>query len=352
MLSVNEDWEAFTNDTITNYNCNSKHIEKSNSSNSFIFSNLYISTQTKIAHLNIDYMIDLYKLFWSIEILDYHIPKEGIVKKQMKFTSTTNEQINTIKDKLKKENVSSSYVLINVNHKNKIKHVQKVNIGICKKDIISFRIKEKSVFYNCFVMVFRIKENDIFKEIHVKLFNTGKMEIPGIQNNDTLLKTLHLLVKLLAPYFKTNIDFSRNISTVLINSNFNCGYFINREKIYSILRDTYNIISLYDPCSYPGIQCKFYYNYEKKIQNGRCNCSIRCSKKKKGKCLEISFMIFRTGSILIVGHCDENVIHEIYIFLKSVFNTHFDTINEGKHNSLDKCKNSRKIKKYIYLDKH
>jgi len=35
-------------------------------------------------------------------------------------------------------------------------------------------------------------------------------------------------------------------------------------------------------------------------------------------CKEISFMIFRTGSILIVGHCDKHILQVIYTFIKSI----------------------------------
>ena len=37
--------------------------------------------------------------------------------------------------------------------------------------------------------------------------------------------------------------------TVLINSNFTCGYFVNREKLYNRLKFHYKINSAYDPCS-------------------------------------------------------------------------------------------------------
>ena len=38
-------------------------------------------------------------------------------------------------------------------------------------------------------------------------------------------------------------------------------------------------ILLYDPCSYPGIQCKFYYNKLNKLNDGQCKCKIKCEKK-------------------------------------------------------------------------
>ena len=37
-------------------------------------------------------------------------------------------------------------------------------------------------------------------------------------------------------------------------------------------------------------------------------------------------MIFRTGSVLIVGRCDENVLFIIYEFLKNILNNEFKNI--------------------------
>jgi hypothetical protein len=112
--------------------------------------------------------------------------------------------------------------------------------------------------------------------------------------------------------------------TVLINSNFNCGFFINREALDDILKYKYNIQSIYDPCSYPGIQCKFYYNPDIDIQNG---CQISEENKHLYKNIkEVSFMIFRTGSVLIVGRCDENVLLIIYEYLKIILHNEYKTI--------------------------
>ena len=70
----------------------------------------------------------------------------------------------------------------------KFKDVRKINVGLCKKDLTSYRTKRKGAFYNCFVLILRIKNKDgIFKEAHVKVFNTGKLEIPGIQTTEFLI---------------------------------------------------------------------------------------------------------------------------------------------------------------------
>jgi len=94
--------------------------------------------------------------------------------------------------------------------------------------------------------------------------------------------------------------------------------------LYEILKFKYNIQSIYDPCSYPGIQCKFYHNPDVSLQNG---CQISAENKHLYKDVnEVSFMIFRTGSVLIVGRCDENVLMIIYEFLKIILNNEYNNI--------------------------
>ena len=46
-----------------------------------------------------------------------------------------------------------------------------------------------------------------------------------------------------------------------------------------------------------------------------------------GECKEISFMIFRTGSILIVGNCTKKVLYIIYNFLKKILKNEYVEIN-------------------------
>lgn len=282
-------------------------------------SNIYISTKTKISYLNTE--IDLKKTFWLIPMIEYATPSNGVIKKQMKFNSSLEEELNYIHEKLKMEtSCYEEHIITNINNPTgriKFKDIRKVTIGVSKKDIMSCRCKKKSAFYNCIVLILRLKYENMFKEFHVKIFNTGKLEIPGIQNETSFNMILSLVVETLQPFIETKLSYNESGSeTVLINSNFKCGYFINREKLYDILKFNYNIQSIYDPCSYPGIQCKFYYNPEVGIQTG--SQISENNKKIYNNITQVSFMIFRTGSVLIVGKCDESVLLIIYEFIKNI----------------------------------
>ena len=368
-IDLDSEWNNFCEDDIDNDNV--EHINNVDDIKKTKCSNLYISTKTKICNLNKP--IDLKKVFWNIPIIPYHMPTIGIVKKQMKFNSTSHEDLTDILNRLPEYECVDNFIInqiINPDGRIKFKDIRKISIGLSKKDITSYRCKKKSAFYNCFVVILRILQNDKFKEINVKVFNTGQLEIPGIQDDITLDNVLNLLTSILRPFVDTDkesipLTYMKDSSyTVLINSNFNCGYYINRDNLYNLLKYKYKISSNYDPCSYPGIQCSFYYDTNLKQQTGMMPTGFICNKKMKKQneddlkinigITSISVMIFRTGSLLIVGRCTESILYEIYEFLCRLFDTEYLTIADKHSVNLTEKKNNtekkiRKIrKKSIY----
>jgi len=309
--------------------------------------NIYISTKTKIAYLNTP--IDLKSIFWNIDVIPYSKPCNGVIKKQMKFNSMTKEELDFIHNKITDQYYVEEHIITHIDNPDgriKFKDIRKISIGISKKDILSFRCKKKSAFYNCFVIILRLKMDLVFKEFHIKVFNTGKLEIPGIQNENVFATILDEVVKILQPFVDGDLKYKPDTNeTVLINSNFSCGFFINREAFYDILKFKYNIQAIYDPCSYPGIQCKFYYNPDLGIQSG-CQISEE-NKHLYQNVKEVSFMIFRTGSVLIVGKCDENVLIIIYDFLKDILKAEYRNICQkySTNNENNVINNKDKTKK-------
>ena len=375
-MNIDIEWENFISSTNDDISSDDEEVDidnlLQNNANDFVSANIamdihsvapkatniYISTKTKIAYLNM--IMDLKNMFWNIPVIPYSKPSNGVIKKQMKFNSTEKEEVDFIQNKIKDEPYHEENVIIHIDNPSgriKFKDIRKVSIGISKKDILSYRCKKKSAFYNCFVLILRMKIAETFKEFHVKVFNTGKLEIPGVQNETIFQLILDEVVKTLQPYVNDGLGYKPDTNeTVLINSNFNCGFFIDREILYDVLRYKYNIHAIYDPCSYPGIQCKFYYNPDTDIQLG---CQISEENKHLYKNInEISFMIFRTGSVLIVGKCDENVLMIIYEYLKIILNNEFKTICQKNMNANDsallklKDKNKKKKirKKIIIVD--
>ena len=286
---------------------------------------LYISTKTKITYL--DKAVDL-NMFWDIPIIPYTRMEEGIIKKQMKFTCETKEEYEKLNEKQKGIKCLNLNVIKHIDNPKahiKFKYVCKVNVGICKKDILCYKTKTKGAFYNCMVLIMRIFHKNEYKEVNVKIFNTGKLSFPGMVDNSLMEKSLNTLVKIfnLCGY-KTTYN-KNKIDTVLINSNFNCGFFINRDVLYNILKFKYGFNVNYDPCSYPGIQCKY-----------------------REKDCDVSFMIFRTGSVLIVGKCDEEVLYKIYHKIKNILLDEYKKIyTKSQKQEINKKTKKKKLKKKI-----
>ena len=303
---------------------------------------IYISTKTKISFLNMP--IDIKKVFWEIPIMPYASQSPGIIKKQIKFSCITKEELDEIELLTQKEiDQKTSFVetqiiehIDNPEGRIKFKDNRKINIGLSKKDILNCRCKKKRAFFNCFVLIIRVEDENspadsrTFKEMHIKVFNTGKLEIPGIQHDDSLQNVVNILINALKSIVGEHIDYQKNkCDTVLINSNFNCGFYIDRDKLYNALKYEYRINSNYDSCSYPGIQCKFFYHIDDRtnpsasaplIQNGQQPTT------DLHEYVEISFMIFRTGSVLIVGKCEDYVLYDIYEFIKEILRAEFKNI--------------------------
>ena len=330
MTDIDDDWSKFLNnneETPTIFNNNDiqpLNIPKCGKIN--------ISTKTKILYFNMS--LDLNDIFWKIPMISYDDYKEGVIKKQIKFNFTDKEQVKEFEEKIKEVkhpvDVKILNQIDNPNGRVSFKDIRKVSIGISKNDMIKFNKKSKSAFYNCYVIIYRIYIDNYYKEIHFKLFNSGKVEIPGIQNDKIIEIGSNIIKSLLQPYFDYKLEELKDKrDTILVNSNFNCNYYLNREKLYRIMKQPeYNIKCTFDSCSYPGIQCKY------KLNNDQ----------------EVSFMIFRTGSILIVGKCENEDLYIIYEYIKEILDTNFKEIYEC--NYIEKpLKNKKKIKKNIYCVK-
>jgi len=273
---------------------------------------LYISTQTKIFFLNIN-ILDVNSIFWNIPIMEYGNPTMGIIKKQMRMIFKTPEEYNEYTMRIKELPYYTEKIIKQINNPNarkiKFKDERKLTIGISKKDIMNCHGKEKKAFINCFAMILRISnKKNIFHEVHVKVFNTGKITIPGIVDDDDALLdiTKQFIIDILQPNINeticlipedeipllrkivknqkgksnvnqtldnneieevpmnmpknSHIEYIKQQSGVLINSNFNCGFYIDQMKLMHILKEKYHLEPTYNKSNYPGVKCKFYLN--------------------------------------------------------------------------------------------
>ena len=369
-LNLDDEWTEFLQSQNTNLAVNVPTVKIALSKPPFVemakdirCEELYISTKTKVLYL--DREIDTHAMFWAIPVIEYWKPVEGVIKKQMKIVSNSLEEFEDLQTRLKSVGgYYTEHVLKNINNptarKIKFKDDRKITIGLSKKDVMNCRGKVKKAFMNCFAMIIRFKYEEAFREIHVKVFNTGKLEIPGVLNSVILDIVREKVVAAIQPFMSGTLGYIENAATenVLINSNFNCGFFIHREKLYSVLRgEKYGIETSYDPCIYPGIKCKYYYNNalepDSPNQNGRIPMSEGTMKLSElevnKKYTEVSFMIFRTGSCLIVGNCSESILMHIFGFIKQMLRDEYANIMVANEAPVNKSKKTKLRKKSVHM---
>ena len=109
-----------------------------------------------------------------------------------------------------------------------------------------------------------------------------------------------------------------NYKIVLINSDFDIGFKINREKLYRYMLDR-NVYCTYEACTYPGVNIKYYYNTDYKT-NGICNCESMCDGKSddENKCKKITIAVFKSGKIIITGAQTYNQLDIVYKYIKTL----------------------------------
>jgi len=341
---------------------------------------LYISTKTKVLYLN--QPIDIHALFWRFPVIEYGDAREGIIKKQIKVVSKTVEEFEMYRRRLDGVPFYKEHVIKQIDNplarRIKYKDERKITVGLSKKDIMNSRGKNKNAFYNCFAIIVRLTGTATknlfvsasFREIHIKVFNTGNIEIPGLLETAMLEKVKTYLLVLLRTHTHkdpgaTEIAFVEKKDehgvtvekNILINSNFNCGFNIQRDQLHPLLSKKYGIETSFDPCSYPGIKCKFYYNnFADKTdpQPGWIDKEDRNLKLYElhdfKKYTEVSFMIFRTGSVLIVGNCSEHILYYVYRFICGVFAAEYKDIVATQGEVVAKIKKPKVRRAMILLD--
>ena len=387
---------------------------------------LYISTQTQIFFLN-THELDVDNMFWTIPVLNYSTPGMGVIKKQMRVIAKDKDEFEQYQERLKSYTYYTEKIMKQIDNpkarKIKYKDVRKLTIGVSKKDIMNCHGKNKNAFINCFAMILRVKYKNSYHEIHVKVFNTGKLAIPGIVDEGLLEETKILLLQTLQPSFtekniqlklipasesplvkrlvrakkkpkqtisgnssstviqpggeneqnaaasssssttntKSYFEYVQPKENVLINSNFNCGYYIQQEKLKKVLHDKYNLNTAYDPSMYPGVKCKFFYKNElpedPALQDGVISDSdknvtmMELDELSKEKYTRVSFMIFRTGNCLIVGNCTKPILQYVFGFVKKILMDEYENIKAIHDIPVVKMKKKKPRKKIVYLER-
>ena len=145
----------------------------------------------------------------------------------------------------------------------------------------------------------------------------------------------------------------KDYKIVLINSDYYLGFEIKRDVLQNLLCDEYNIFSSYEPCIYPGVNSKYYFNhqYVNNMYEGKCYCDVFCNGKGSGNgngdCKKVTIAIFQSGSIIITGARDMEQIKCAHKFINTIIDDNYDAIKKDEISFI----NVNEKKKIIKLKK-
>jgi TATA-box binding protein (TBP) (component of TFIID and TFIIIB) len=145
----------------------------------------------------------------------------------------------------------------------------------------------------------------------------------------------------------------KDYKIVLINSDYYLGFEIKRDVLQELLTHKYNIFSSYEPCIYPGVNSKYYFNHQYKNNQfeGKCYCDVYCNGKGNGEgngeCKKITIAIFQSGSIIITGARNMEQIKCAHKFINTIIDENYESIKKEEASFI----NINEKKKIIKLKK-
>jgi len=305
--------------------------------------------------------------------LKQSMPKLEFNPSKLKFVTTTaiawivnsNEDINiNFKEIYNKIEIADDILLVKKAPIYKSKYIGKI-VG-CKTggEEIKGHFKKKNLgdFYNCTTVNVLISQ---IKSVNVKIFNNGKLQMTGISKPDDGKRAVDYICNMINDLTQNNVTIITNkqqykvfrfsYKTVMINTCYELGVCINREVLYNILSNRYNLNTIYDADGYPGVRVEYYYNtLTTNTQfEGICKCTSKCRGKGVGEgdnnCRKISIAIFQSGSTIIARGCNSiDPINKTYDFINNIIKT---ILGEVKKNDTDAGRLKKERANTVFIDK-
>ena len=242
-----------------------------------------------------------------------------------------------------------------------------LNKGFAKKNNKKKRKKKpiKQFFNQLTLIIFC----DIYKKlINVKIFLSGAIQITGLKSRYEalyIIKKCELIIKNIHNNHTNNhnnlkhkehkehkehilqrtehnntITFLNKQETfiysspkiVLINSDFTLfrntpNLTINRNELYKIINKL-RVFCSYEPCIYPGVNIKFYYNLNNNKHNGICYCKEKCMGKGNNhtECKRVTIVVFQSSKVIITGANNHMQLMMTFIWIKNLVFNNIDKI--------------------------
>tara|TARA_B100001094_G_scaffold143988_2_gene139501 strand:+ start:3551 stop:4327 length:777 start_codon:yes stop_codon:yes gene_type:complete len=231
---------------------------------------------------------------------------------------STMVQIGKLNTKIVLKSLAES---LNINHNILyIEYGSEINKGSNNKKLSKKKLESKKYFYNQLTLHIHnsLKKN---KRVNVKIFNNGRIQMTGINSGVVGSTTMEIVLKEFLNLSNIDEIFSEidikqigDLETVLINSDFDIYHEVDRESLHRSIVDN-GYLSSYEPCNYPGVNIKYYFNPCKR-NFGICDCEKPCNGKGlNNTCKKITIAVFKSGKIIITGGRNKHHIQTAYEFI-------------------------------------
>jgi len=200
------------------------------------------------------------------------------------------------------------------------------NKGYAKKNDKKKRkiTNKRTLFFNQGTLILNFEG----KLINLKLFSNenAKYQITGLLSEDQGKRLVNKVIDYIKDF---DINFSEdqqifskkeinitNYKIVMMNSDYDFGFQINRELLFNDLVEE-GYYTTYSPDGYPGVNSKYFWNTDNFA--GICECCNRCDGKGSGSgdgnCRRITMAIFQSGKMIITGSQTVAQIEEAFNFI-------------------------------------
>lgn len=156
--------------------------------------------------------------------------------------------------------------------------------------------------------------------VSIKLFKNGSVHLTGVKSEGMLFSKVRQVVDFFRMALEVDVQVS-DIKIVMINSDFDAGLSIHRERFCDYMR-AFNsgILFSYEPCIYQGVVVKYMCNDAPQSARGVCQCGAeKCSGKGRGHgcghCRKVSIILFHSGKIIITGAVTMPQVYEAHRFI-------------------------------------
>jgi TATA-box binding protein (TBP) (component of TFIID and TFIIIB) len=180
---------------------------------------------------------------------------------------------------------------------------------------------------------------DFVVEVNMFMFTSGKIKIAGCTQEPQIDRAMDVLMNYMENHLGKNTmrelfgkdkdEFRiKSKNPVMINSDFAGTYEIKRYELDTLIRDKYNVMSSFEPCTHPAVIIKYYHNSAYNDGNGTClctnyfnkphKCTGRGNGKEAGECKTVTILVFQSGKVILTGGRHLDQVNSGYKFIQNV----------------------------------